>query len=152
MKTQTLAILGALAITAQARDIWAPDKSALIEAGSSVALVDGKTDLTLIHNANLAKKIEVSWSPDSKKVLVIESFARGSGVFGAYHDNYGWHKVSEPDSDMAKIAGESNGGIIAESRSLKEWNEIQGDMTFRNGRCKRFKYSLRWTPEGLTNE
>jgi hypothetical protein len=54
--------------------------------------------LTIDNNAAAAHLAQVLWSPDSKRVAVVEDYPRGSGVFAAWF----WMKMGQPSSNKRK--------------------------------------------------
>jgi hypothetical protein len=59
--------------------------------------------------------VQALWSPDSKRVVVIEDYPCGSSVFAAWFDGKSWDKSLQKDEDGAaaiKQAQGSSGGRL----------------------------------------
>src|SRR5689334_2054911 len=102
MKLQIQIMCGALfigALAARANTIPSPDGQYHVTTGRTVEVTDvtGQPVLELVRDTNGAKRIEVAWSPDSMRLVVVEDYARGSGVFAAWHAGSTWHKSIEDD-------------------------------------------------------
>src|SRR5260370_28945540 len=147
MKTDTLsgaaAALLLTAFSSNARDLRSPDGRFAVRAESAISLIDssGKQILTLVRNTAGDTKVEVAWSPDSRRVIVVESSQRGSGIVAAWRDET-WHKTLEMDEDQAGIVQQKQmqfGRLIAEHRKVAGWItptevQVKGEMMFSGGR------------------
>src|SRR5690349_8570026 len=98
-------IFGALllgALSARAETIPSPDRQFTVTTGDQIEVTDATVPvLTLVRSTTGVKRIEGAWSPDSRRVVVVEGYARGSGVFGAWHNGSTWHKTLEDDDGEA---------------------------------------------------
>jgi hypothetical protein len=164
MKNQ-IAIIAAILIcvfTSEARaarnPVPSPDGKYGIKAGAALVLVDstGRELLVLVANTSGATRVEVAWAPDSKKVAVVENFARGSAVFAAWLGESGvWHKTLQSDEDQAgivRMAQQRCGGrLVSENRTFAGWSSddairVKGDMTFSLGKKCAYQYTLGFAP------
>ena len=160
MKTHTLsgaaAALLLTAFSSSARDLRSPDGRFAVRAESAISLIDssGEQILTLARNTAGDTKVEVAWSPDSRRVIVVESSQRGSGIVAAWRDET-WHKTLEMDEDQAGIVQQKQmqfgGRLIAEHRKLAGWItptevQVKGEMMFIGGRKYDYGYTLAFKP------
>ena len=89
MKTR-LAILAAwllAALSARAETVVAsPDGRFSVKAGPTLELVDaaGQPLIRLDQDTSDVRQLEVSWSPDSQRVVLLEKTDRGSVVLAAW--------------------------------------------------------------------
>jgi hypothetical protein len=141
--------------------VWAletrsPDGEFDVKVGASVTLEDatGKTVLVLDRDTRGIRKIDLNWSDDSRKVVVVENAGRGSSVLAAWREGATWHKTLELDSDLAGVTARAQalrgGRLVSENRSAGQWispNEVTifGDMLFSSGAHAQYSYTLRFT-------
>jgi hypothetical protein len=138
--------------------IPAPDGSYGLEISDEVRVVNsgGSASLTLASNLEGVQRVDAKWSPDSRRVVVVISYARGSGVEAAYLDGSGWHKALQPDTDLptdalARQAGVS-GRLVSQSCSLGDWLDsrrirVTGELIFSGQKKVPYAYTLVFTGE-----
>jgi hypothetical protein len=146
-----------LASSALADSYPSPDSKWSVSTGNAVTLNDasGSPVLTIIKNTGGATLIQPLWSPDSKRVVVIEDYPRGSAVCAAWFDGKTWDKALQSDEDEAaaiKQAQGSNGRLQAEARLAKSWIDeksvlIQGELQFSSGNSRGYHYILEFTDQ-----
>src|ERR1700682_5049731 len=172
MKTTHLIAAASLllsVVTSPARNVLSPDGNYAISTESSIRLLD-LTDqpiLVLAEDTTGATRVEVAWSPDSHKVVVIIDYPRGSAVLAAWTDSMRtmidkafsgnlqkvspWHKTLELDQDAAgfiRLSEQKAGGrLVSENRVGQGWlssgsYKIRGWMKFSSGRRLSYKYIL----------
>jgi hypothetical protein len=158
MKAPILFLYLALAGSLFAEKYPSPDQKWSVTTGQAVVLTDasGAPVLTIDNNAAAAHLVQALWSPDSRRVVVIEDYPRGSGVFAAWFDGKAWDKTLQKDEDGAaaiKQAQGSNGGRLqAEGRLAKSWVDeknvlIEGELHFSNGNSRGYHYILEFTDQ-----
>ena len=144
------------AFAAKSADANSPDGLYSIQSSrSGVLLVDskGQSLITLIRSTTGGTKIEISWAPTSKRVIVATNSALGSAIVAAWTDDNGatWRKALEPDADQTNIANQAQrdagNRLIAESLTLGDWGspdelQIKGKMKFSNHKQAEFSYGL----------
>jgi len=157
----TVSVLGGLlllttAFSAKSTEANSPDGLYSIQSSrSGVSLVDskGQSLITLIRSTTGGTKIEISWAPTSKRVVVATNSALGSAIVAAWTDDNGatWRKALEPDADQTTIANQAQrdarSRLIAESLTLGDWRspdelQVKGNMKFSNHTQAEFSYSL----------
>jgi hypothetical protein len=135
-----------------------PDQKWSVTTGQSVVLADssGSPVLTIDNNAAAAHLVQVLWSPDSKRVVVVEDYGRGSGLLAAWFDGKTWDKTLQKDEDGAaaikQAQGSAGGRLQAEARLAKSWIDeksvlIQGELHFSNGNSRSYHYILEFTDQ-----
>src|ERR1700740_417354 len=144
--------------TLEPKQIPAPDGSYSLEISDEVRGVNsGKSpSLTLANNLEGVQRIDAKWSPDSRRVVVVISYTRGSGVEAAYLDGSGWHKALQPDTDLptdelARQAGVS-GRLVFQSCRLGDWLDsrqirVTGELIFSGQKKVSYGYTLVFTGE-----
>jgi hypothetical protein len=159
MKTITICVAAVLlltAFTAKSTEANSPDGLYSIQnSRSGVWLVDSKglPLITLIPAMTSGTKIEISWAPTSKRVVVATNSPLGSAIVAAWSDDNGatWRKALEADADQTTIANqaqrEAGSRLIAESLTLGNWGspeelQVKGSMKFSNHMQAEFSYSL----------
>jgi hypothetical protein len=158
MKAAILLLYVALAASALAEKYSSPDQKWSVTTGQAVVLTDasGAPVLTIDNNSGGAHLVQALWSPDSKRVVVIEDYSRGSGVFAAWFDGKTWYKALQSDEDEAaaikQAQGSSGGRLQAEARLAKSWIDeknvlIQGELHFSNGNSRGYHYILEFTDQ-----
>lgn len=152
MKTP-VALLAFAALPAVASDFNSPNQRSSVQANDAVSVSDqGQTALVLDPQPQGVKSLDVSWSPDSTRVLVVENYPKGSAVIGAWKDAGGWHKsVQESARVMKGIKGTAGVSVTTESRLVEDWPlsdcaRVRWDVRFSNGTSIRYVYLLRFTP------
>jgi hypothetical protein len=134
-----------------------PDGQFLIRAGDSLVVQNAAGEPVLVlTKMGGAKQVQVAWSPDSQRVVVITNFGEGSAVFGAWREGNTWHKTLELDSDLSPVtkAIQSNGGrVVSESRSLGQWIArdavtVRGEMISRGNKSWLYTYTLHFASGG----
>ena len=160
MKPSFLVLLSYLLLASQAlADSYpSPDNKWSVSTGNAVTLNDasGSPVLTIVKNTGGAKLIQPLWSPDSKRVVVIEDYARGSAVCAAWLDGKTWDKALQSDEDEAaaikQAQGSSGGRLQAEERLAKSWIDernvlIEGELHLANGNSRGYHYILEFTDQ-----
>ena len=159
MKTTIIWAAAALlttAFAAKSTDANSPDGLYSIQSSrSGVSLVDskGQSLITLIRSTTGGTKLEISWAPTSKRVVVATNSALGSAIVAAWTDDNGatWRKALEPDAYQTNIANQAQrdagNRLIAESLTLGDWGspdelQIKGNMKFSNHKQAEFSYGL----------
>jgi hypothetical protein len=151
----------AVTITVYGKDVWAPDHHYAIRAESAISLVDqaGNQIFVLAPQTKQDLRVEVAWSPDSKHVLVLENYQRGSVITGAWFDGSSWHKTIE-DASIDKF-------IELQSRQLKQrvqseheqfagWISpsemaVQGVASFSGSHTINYRYNLIFEPDAFVH-
>jgi hypothetical protein len=140
------------------KQIPAPDGSYSLEISDAVRVVNsgGSPSLTLASNLEGVQRVDAKWSPDSRRVVVVIGYTRGSGVEAAYLDGSGWHKALQPDTDLptdalARQAGVS-GRLVSQSCSLADWLDsrrirVIGELIFSGQKKVHYGYTLVFTGE-----
>lgn len=135
------------------KEIRAPDGSHTLKIGDGVRVVDsgGSNLITLVNNLEGVQHVDAKWSPDSHLVIVVISYARGSGVEAGYLDGSGWHKALQADTDLpidelARQAGTS-GRLVAQQCHLGNWLDsrriaVNGELIFSGQKKVRYGYTL----------
>lgn len=152
MKVTLIAVM-IMASMAHAKQIWSPDKTARIEAEESIRLFDEKnrTSILLVPSTRGTSEIEVSWSPDSRKVVIAQDFARGSVIYGAWFDGENWHKTIQTEQDFVPIVRIverlSHSTVDSESRNFAGWMgssavRVKGTLRLRDGKTVVYEYRL----------
>src|ERR1700751_2919510 len=111
----------------ETKQVPAPDGSQVLEIGDAIRVVNsgGSSSLTLASNLEGVQRVDAKWSPDSRRVVVVISYTRGSGVEAAYMDGSGWHKAVQPETDLPtdelyrQAAG--SGRLVSQSCRLGGW-------------------------------
>lgn len=159
MKTIIICAAAALLTTtfaAKSTEANSPDGLYSIEySRSGVSLVDskGQSLVTLIRSTTGGTKIEISWAPTSKRVVVATNSALGSAIVAAWTDDNGatWRKALEPDANQTNIANraqrDAGSRLVAESLTLGDWGspdelQVKGNMKFSNHKQAEFSYGL----------
>jgi hypothetical protein len=144
--------------TLEPKQIPAPDGSYSLEISDEVRVVNsgGSASLTLASNLEGVQRVDAKWSPDSRRVVVVISYTRGSGVEAAYLDGSGWHKALQPDTDLptdelARQAGVS-GRLVSQSCRLGDWLDsrqirVTGELIFSGQKKVSYGYTLVFTGE-----
>ena len=106
MKASILFLYLALVGWSLAQKYPSPDQKWSVTSGQSVILADASDTLvlTLNNNAAAAHLVQVLWSPDSKRVVVVEDYGRGSGLFAAWFDGKTWDKTLQKDEAGAAVS------------------------------------------------
>jgi hypothetical protein len=154
MKTKifTCAVAGILITSAPARNVVSPDKQFALKAEAALTIVDssGQPVLTLVKDTAGDSKVEVQWSPDSKRIVVVETSGRGSDIVAAWRDGNVWHRTIELDADQSNMLMQAQnrfGRLVAEHRTLGSWVsqnaiKVNGVMIFGGGLKRSFTYIL----------
>jgi hypothetical protein len=140
------------------KQVPAPDGSYNLEIGDEIRVLNsgGSPSLTLASNLEGVQRVDAKWSSDSRRIVVVISYARGSGVEAAYLDGSGWHKALQPDTDLptdelARQAGVS-GRLVSQSCRLGDWFDprrirITGQLVFTGQKTVPYGYTLVFTGE-----
>jgi hypothetical protein len=158
IKTKSAAAVAAaflLSVTfLRAETVRSPDGQFALEVGRGVEVVDasGQPVLTLVPALNGSRKVEASWSGDSRRVVVVTNAARGSAVMAAWREGSAWHKALQPDSDPGwdrLVRGK--GRLVSEQRSIGGWISpdsvlVLGELDFSVGRRSTYRYTLTFVP------
>jgi hypothetical protein len=159
MKASSIVFLSlALAGSLFAEKYPSPDQKWSVTTGQAVVLTDasGAPVLTIDNNAAAAHLVQALWAPDSKRVVIVEDYPRGSGVFAAWFDGKTWDKALQSDEDEApaikQAQGASGGRLQAEARLAKSWIDeksvlIQGEFQFSSGNSREYHYILEFTDQ-----
>jgi hypothetical protein len=159
MKTIIIWAAAALLTTsfaAKSTEANSPDGLYSIQSSrSGVSLVDskGQSLITLIRSTTGGTKIEISWAPTSKRVVLATNSALGSAIVAAWTDDNGatWTKALEADADQTNISNQAQrdtgSRLIAESLTLGDWGspdelQVKGNMKFSNHKQAEFSYGL----------
>jgi hypothetical protein len=144
--------------TLEPKQIPAPDGTHVLEISDAIRVVNSQSSssLTLASNLEGVHRVEAKWSSDSRRVVVVISYTRGSGVEAAYIDGSGWHKALLPDTDLptdelARQAGAS-GRLVSQSSRLGDWLDprrirITGELIFSGQKKVPYEYTLVFTGE-----
>jgi hypothetical protein len=166
MRTSLISVLATALITnlgwaqsqLETKQIPAPDGSQTLEIGDAIRVINsrGSPLLTLTSNLEGVQRVDAKWSPDSRRIVVVISYTRGSGVEAAYMDGSGWHKALQPDTDLptdelSRQAGVS-GRLVSQSCRLGDWFdsrriEISGELIFSGQKRVSYGYTLVFTGE-----
>ena len=159
MKASILFLYLALAGLSFAQEYPSTDHKWSVTTGQSVVLADasGAPVLTIDNNAAAVHLVQVLWSPDSKRVVVVEDYGRGSGLFAAWFDGKTWDKTVQTDEDGAaaikQALSAAGGRLQAEARLARSWIDeksvlIEGEFHFSSGASREFHYILEFTDSG----
>jgi hypothetical protein len=162
MKTTLLLAAICVAVIAQARDVRSPDGKYAVRADATITLVDlasGNTLLVLSNDTQALTRVEVAWSPDSRKVAMVENARRGSAVFGAWTDGSVWHKTLQGEDEKSIISQAERlfgGRLVAENRVFNGWTSpdsirVKGQMQFSSGRRCLYEYTLHFITNAVTH-
>ena len=144
--------------TLEPKQIPAPDGSYTLDISDEVRVVNsgGSASLTLASNLEGVQHVDAKWSPDSRRVVVVISYTRGSGVEAAYLDGSGWHKALLSDTDLptdelARQAGVS-GRLVSQSCGLGDWLDsrrisVTGELILSGQKKVPYGYTLVFTGE-----
>jgi hypothetical protein len=158
LATALVTNLGWAESTLEHKQIPAPDGAYVLKIGDAIRVVNsgGSPSLTLASNLEGVQRVAAKWSPDSRRVVVVISYTRGSGVEAAYIDESGWHKALQPDTDLptdelSRQAGIS-GRLVFQSCRLGDWFDsrrirITGELIFSGQKKALYEYTLVFTGE-----
>jgi hypothetical protein len=144
--------------TLEPKQIPAPDGAYVLEISEAIRVVNSgnSSSLTLATNLEGVHRVDAKWSPDSRRVVVVISYTRGSGVEAAYIDGSGWHKALQPDTDLptdelTRQAGAS-GRLTSQSCRLGDWLDsrrirVTGELIFSGQKKVPYEYTLVFTSE-----
>jgi hypothetical protein len=154
MKTR-LAILAAwlwAALSTRAETVVAsPDGRFSVKAGPIIELVDaaGQPLIPLDKDTAKVRQLEVSWSPDSQRVVLLEKTDRGSVVLAAWQTGAAWHKAFQidPMPGLTELVTRSGSRLVSERRSLGHWLSekaitMAGELRFADGSRHAYRYTL----------
>jgi hypothetical protein len=138
------------------RDTPAPNGSYVLEIHDQIQLVDrrGLSLLTFTKNLEGVQSVDAKWSPDSRRVVVVVNYGRGSVIEAGYFDGSSWHKTLEPDTDLPvnELArqGDASGRLVAEHCLLGEWLDpdriaVSGELIFSGQKRVLYAYTLVFT-------
>lgn len=141
------------ALAGKATTVVSPDRQFGLQAETDLTIVDasGQPLLTLVPNTAGDTSIQVGWSPDSQRVVVVETSGRGTDIVAAWREDNTWRRTIELDSDLAGIISQGEqargGRLVAETRTLGGWisnNAVQvnGQMTFSGNQQYNYAYTL----------
>lgn len=158
LATAVIANFGWAASKLETKQIPAPDGSQVLEISDAIRVVNsgGSPSLTLASNLEGVQRVDAKWSPDSRRVVVVISYTRGSGVEAAYMDGSGWHKALQPDTDLPtdELARQAavSGRLVSQSCRLGDWLDsrrirITGELTFSGQKKVPYGYTLVFTGE-----
>jgi hypothetical protein len=158
LATALIANFGWAESTLGAKQIAAPDGAHVLAISGAIRLISSgsSSSLTLASNLEGVRHVDAKWSSDSRRVVVVISYTRGSGVEAAYIDESGWHKALQPDTDLptdelARQAGAS-GRLVSQSCRLGDWLDprrikIIGELIFSGQKKVPYGYTLVFTGE-----
>jgi hypothetical protein len=174
MKTNVAVIAALLiAVLAPSRDVRSPDQRYAIRAEQVISLVDvhsGETLLVLDKDTSGTTRVEVAWSPDSRKVALVEDYARGSVVLGAWTDapettafngdqrmssprrQALWHKTVQDENEkgiFAEAQRRFGGRVAKENRVFAGWItadslRVKGEIHLTSGKHCAYQYVLQF--------
>jgi hypothetical protein len=157
--TACISILG----LGQAKDCLSPDRRFAVRADQTISLVNlasGEQLLMFTRNTTGLVRVEVAWSPDSRKVAIAEDYQHGSGIVAAWLDGQSWHKTLEMDADaesfIKRLQQQFGGPLVAENVSFDGWSSeesirVKGILHFRSGRSCNYTYTLYFLPSAVTH-
>jgi len=136
--------------------IPAPNNSSALEISDGIRVVDsgGSSLVTLTSDLEGVQQVDAKWSADSRLVVVVISYNRGSGVEAAYFDGSSWHKTLQSDSDLPvdelSRQGGTSGRLIAQHCRLGDWLDprritVTGDLIFPGQKRVAYGYTLIFT-------
>ena len=158
LATALIANFGWAENTLEHKQIPTPDGAYVLEISDAIKVVNsgGSPSLTLASNLEGVQRVDAKWSPDSRRVVVVISYTRGSGVEAAYMDGSGWHKALQLDADLptdelSRQAGVS-GRLVSQSCRLGDWLDsrrirVIGELIFSGQKKVPYGYTLIFTGE-----
>jgi hypothetical protein len=158
LATALIANLGWAESILEPKQVPAPNGTCVLQISDAIKVVNsGETNsLTLASNLEGVQGVDAKWSSDSRRVVVVISYARGSGVEAAYLDGSGWHKALQADTDLptdelARQAGVS-GRLVSQSCRLGDWLDsrritVTGQLIFSGQKKVAYGYTLVFTGE-----
>ena len=153
MKTR-LAILTAwllAALSARAETVASPDGRFSVQAGPTLEVVDaaGQQLILLDKDTARVRQLEVSWSPDSHRVVLLEKTDHGSVVLAAWQTGATWHKAfqTDPMPGLTELVTRSGSRLVSERRTLGHWLSeqaitMEGELRFADGSRHAYRYTL----------
>ena len=138
-----------------AQNVASPDGQYVLTSGAAVKIEEhGAAVFTVVDDMQGVKRLGVSWSPDSSRVVVAVDFVRGTYIYAAYLQDGSWQRALEVDpqsiyDDLAKQAGAS-GRAVKDLRAPGNWLDnrrltINGKLTFSSQQQVAFDYTLTFT-------
>jgi hypothetical protein len=153
MNNLTAAALLLTALSVNPTTVFSPDRQFAVAVGSDLTIVDSSSQplLTLVQNTAGDTSIQVGWSPDSQRVVVVETSGRGSDIVAAWREDNTWHRTIELDGDLAQVIRQGEqargGRLVADTRTLGGWIsnnalQVHGEMTFSGNQKYDYSYTL----------
>jgi hypothetical protein len=136
--------------------IPAPNGSYVLKISDQIQITDpnGSNLLTIARNLEGVQSVDANWSPDSRRVVIVINYSRGSVIEAAYFDGTSWHKTLEPDANLPvnELArqGGASGRLIAEHCRLGKWLDseritVLGELIFSGQKRVPYQYTLVFT-------
>jgi hypothetical protein len=105
--------------------------------------------IPLEKDTSRVRQLEVSWSPDSHRVVLLEKTARGSVVLAAWQTGAAWRKAfqTDPMPGLTELVTRSGSRLVSERRSLGHWLSeeaitMEGELRFADGSRHAYRYTL----------
>jgi hypothetical protein len=141
--------------SSSAQNLASPNGQYVLMSDTTVKIEEhGAAIFTVVDDMQGVKRLGVSWSPDSSRVVVAVDFVRGTYIYAAYLQDGKWQRALELDpqsiyDDLAKQAGAS-GRVVKDLRVPGNWLDnrrltINGKLTFSSQQQVGFNYTLTFT-------
>ncbi|MBV8215881.1 MAG: hypothetical protein JOZ08_21900 [Verrucomicrobia bacterium] len=138
-----------------AQNVASPNGQYSLTGGTAARVVEhGAAIFTVVDDMQGVKHLDVSWSPDSSRVVVAVDFVRGSYIYAAYLQDGKWQRALEVDpqsiyDDLTKQVGAS-GRVVKDLRAPGNWLDnrrltVNGKLTFSSQQQVAFSYTLTFT-------
>jgi hypothetical protein len=135
-----------------AENVASPNGQYALASGAAVKIVEhGAAIFTVVDDMQGVKRLDVSWSPDSSRVVIAVDFVRGSYIYAAYFQDGKWQRALEVDPQsvydaLTKQAGAA-GRVVKDLRAPGNWLDnrrltINGKLTFSSEQQVAFNYTL----------
>lgn len=143
------------ALSARAETVALPDGRFSVQAGPGLDLVDaaGQRLILLDQDTSRVRQLEVSWSPDSQRVVLLEKTDRGSVVLAAWQAGAAWRKAFQtgPMPGLTELVTRSGSHLVSERRTLGHWLSetaitMAGELRFADGSRHAYRYTLTFVP------
>jgi hypothetical protein len=110
-----------------------------------------------VKTLNCVTGITIRWSPDSRKVAVVERFPRGTLITAAWFDGEKWYSTIQEDRDLdtllakAEEIGSKKHGYKTETADLGKWVysdtiEVNGVLGYLGYRDVSYSYHIEIVP------
>jgi len=138
-----------------AQNVTSPNGQYVLTGDTAVRIVKhGAAIFTVVDDMQGVRRLNVSWSPDSSRVVVAVDYVRGSYIYAAYLQDGKWQRALEIDpqsiyDDLAKQVGAS-GRVVKDLRAPGNWLDnrrltVNGKLTFSSQQQVAFNYTLTFT-------